>query len=84
MRDISYQTGWCYHNQLNGLRHLVAACITGTGEPAGWALIRLKSENKEYTRGGFMPSCRRMPQPISTARNQGPSWQRDGIQALVG
>lgn len=81
VRDIVYQTGWCYHNQLNGLHtdapHVLPA---PTSLPPGVDPQQVREQ--EYTRAGFIPTVDHATAYLYRA-HPGPSWQRDGIQRLM-
>jgi homogentisate 1,2-dioxygenase len=81
VRDIVYQTGWCYHNQLNGLRtdspHVLpdSASLPPGVDPA-------QVREQEYTRAGFVPTADHATAYLYRA-HPGPSWKRDGIERLT-
>ena len=79
-RDIQYQTGWCYHNQLNGLRTNTPHVLPEPDSlPPGVDPSQMREQ--EYTRAGFVPSVDHATAYLYRA-HQGPSWKRDGIQAM--
>lgn len=79
--EISYQTGWCYHNQLNGLRtsspHVLPepSSLPADVDPA-------KLREQELTRAGFIPGQGHATAYLYRAHS-GPSWVRDGIKPLA-
>jgi homogentisate 1,2-dioxygenase len=81
VHDIAYQTGWCYHNQLNGLRtgspHVLPdpASLPPGVDPA-------QVREQEYTRAGFVPTIDHATAYLYRA-HPGPGWKRDGIERLT-
>jgi homogentisate 1,2-dioxygenase len=76
--DIVYQTGWCYHNQLNGLRTSAPHVLPDPASlPPGVDSGQVREQ--EYTRGGFVLTAGHATAYLYRA-HPGPSWQRDGIQ----
>ncbi|MGY8958258.1 MAG: hypothetical protein ACKVKG_01770, partial [Alphaproteobacteria bacterium] len=54
-QDIEYLTGWCYHNQLNGLRTEAPHVLPDPDSlPDGVDPAAVREQ--ELTRGGFIPS----------------------------
>jgi homogentisate 1,2-dioxygenase len=80
VKDIVYQTGWCYHNQLNGLRTSAPHVLPDpTSLPPGVDPAQVREQ--EYTRAGFVPTSKHATAYLYRA-HPGPSWKRDGIQSL--
>lgn len=80
VREISYQTGWCYHNQLNGLRTSAPHVLPEPDSlPPGVDPAQVREQ--EYTRAGFVPTSDHAAAYLYRA-HQGPSWTRDGIRAV--
>ncbi|GIX47269.1 MAG: hypothetical protein KatS3mg131_1480 [Candidatus Tectimicrobiota bacterium] len=81
VRDITYQTGWCYHNQLNGLRTPSPHVMPDPASlPPGVDPEQVREQ--EYTRAGFVPTRDHATAYLYRA-HPGPSWRRDGIQRLA-
>jgi homogentisate 1,2-dioxygenase len=81
LRDIAYQTGWCYHNQLNGLRTGAPHVLPEPGSlPPGVDPMQVREQ--EYTRGSFVPAVGHATAYLYRA-HPGPSWRRDGIRPLA-
>jgi len=81
VRDVRYQTGWCYHNQLNGLRTSSPHVLPEPGSmPPGVDPERVREQ--EFTRAGFIPSADHATAYFYRA-HPGPSWRRDGVQAVA-
>ena len=80
IREISYQTGWCYHNQLNGLRTSAPHVLPEPDSlPLGVDPAQVREQ--EYTRAGFVPTADHAVAYLYRA-HQGPSWIRDGIRQM--
>jgi hypothetical protein len=54
-KTITYQTGWCYHNQLNGLQTETPHVLPEPDSlPPGVDPAQMREQ--EYTRAGFLPT----------------------------
>ncbi|MGY8936501.1 MAG: homogentisate 1,2-dioxygenase [Alphaproteobacteria bacterium] len=80
--DITYVTGWCYQNQLNGLRTGAPHVLPDPNSlPPGVDPAAVREQ--ELTRGGFVPSPGRHATAYLYRARQGPRWTRDGIRTIA-
>ncbi|MBT5812037.1 MAG: homogentisate 1,2-dioxygenase, partial [Rhodospirillaceae bacterium] len=80
--DITYVTGWCYHNQLNGLRTGAPHVLPDLDSlPTGVDPTAMREQ--ELTRGGFIPSPGRHATAYLYRARQGPRWTRDGVRKVA-
>ena len=81
VQDIEYLTGWCYHNQLNGLRTEAPHVLPDPDSlPKGVDPAEVREQ--ELTRGGFIPAPGSHATAYLYRARQGPRWVRDGVRAV--
>ena len=79
-KAITYQTGWCYHNQLNSLQTDTPHVLPEPGSlPPGVDPAQMREQ--EYTRAGFIPTVDHAVAYLYRA-HPGPGWGRDAIRAV--